>query len=158
MADHVGMFSTIQICPLVLPWHSHKWDVSLHCLFQIPDKLCWLFIFIFFYYLSSAEGIQLPFSLKNMPKDGIGLLWLGASLYCTDLFLIYVVQPNRQGWFFFSLIECGRTEGQHLFLFGFSTQILDRVGKKKKLLENFDVYLYRTKKTPQNKNWGKKPF
>lgn len=47
---------------------------------------------------------------------------------------------------FFSLIECGRTEGQHLFLFGFSTQILDRVGKKKKLLENFDVYLYRTKK------------
>lgn len=33
---------------------------------------------------------------------------------------------------FFPLIECGRTEGQHLFLFGCSTQILDRVGKKKK--------------------------
>lgn len=85
--------------------------MSLHCLFQTNPAESFFFSF---HYLSSVEGIQLPFSLKNLPKDGVGLLWLGANSYCTNLFLIYVVQPNHQGCFF-PLIECGRAEDQHLF-------------------------------------------
>lgn len=79
---------------------------------SLPDKPCW-----FFNYLSSGEGIQLPFSLKNMPKDTAGLLWLGTNSCCTNLFLIYEVQPNRQGCFY-SLIECDRTEGRYPFYLG----------------------------------------
>lgn len=112
---------------------------------SLPDKPCWVSLFFFFYYLSSVEGIQLPFSLKNLPKDGVGLLWLGAKSYCTNLFLIYVVQPNHQGCFFspHRMWPCRRPAS--FFLFGCSTQISDRVGKKRKWLEHFDIYLYRTK-------------
>ena len=144
MTNHVGMFSMIQMCPVVLSWHSQKWDVSLHCLFQTnPAESS--FFFFFFNYLSSVEGIQLPFSLKNMPKDGVGLLWLGANSYCTNLFLIYVVQPNHQGCFFPPHRMWPYRRPASFFLFGCSIQILDRVGKKKKWLEIFDIYLYRTK-------------
>ena len=154
MADHVGMFSTIQICPLVLSWHSHKWDVSLHCLFQIPDKPCWLFIFIFFYYLSSAEGIQLPFSLKNMPKDGIGLLWLGASLCCTNLFLIYVVQPDRQGCFFFPHRMWPYRRPASFFIWVFYSDPGQSREKEEITGKFWCLSLQDKKKNPQNKNWG----
>lgn len=79
-----------------------------------------------------------------MPKDGAGLLCFGANSYCTNLFLVYVVQPKLQGCFF-PFIDCDSTEGWHPFVLFHSTQTLDMGGIEKKLLENLDVYLYRTK-------------
>lgn len=126
------------------------------CTVSSRQTLLSLLLFFFFNYLSSVEGIQLPFSLKNMPKDGVGLLWLGANSYCTNLFLIYVVQPNHQGCFFPPHRMWPYIRPASFFIWVFYSDP-GQSREKEEMTGNF-WYLSLQDKMSQNKNWGEEAF